>query len=148
MTFSNVISASHQLCQSGAWPDSDCVCTPVWNTSKNYKMTRRCQKWEVTRGCLGCSKPQVTLQSSCRFLEVLNQLGWFVPRPSVNGAIDADGEIQNGGPEPKIVATVHSWQFSMCCCQFSRVMSHRAKMVQRYGMVPTSSWKVSSAGEV
>eukprot|EP00434_Breviolum_minutum_P005494 symbB.v1.2.004843.t1/scaffold279.1/size242841/28 len=25
--------------------------------------------------------------------------------PSVNGAIDADGEIQNGGPEPKIVAT-------------------------------------------
>ena len=26
----------------------------------------------------------------------------------MNGAIDADGEIQNGGPEPKIDATVHS----------------------------------------
>ena len=26
----------------------------------------------------------------------------------MNGAIDADGEIQNGGPEPKIVATVRS----------------------------------------
>lgn len=53
------------------------------------------------------SKPQVTLQSPCRFLEVMNQLGWL-QRPLVNGAIDADGEIQNGGPEPKIDATVHS----------------------------------------
>lgn len=26
----------------------------------------------------------------------------------MNGAIDADGEIQNGGSEPKIDATVHS----------------------------------------